>query len=221
MQGQTFGHSGQGQGCTQGQGQTQGGSLGLISVPDAYALVSPGIHRSGALSPASFPFVRSLGLVSVLILSPEPPSRMLLAFLDDAGILYRHQSAVHHALGIPMATGVSSGSGLTSGSAIGPNAAPGGYSAFPGEALKAGLEWALSARPTLILDAGGIAETGTAIGILRRLQGWSLGAALAEYRAFAGQKAKYWHEAVIESYDLDLFRIGVSNNGAPEKTPLL
>lgn len=181
---------------TGGPGLLPQGSLPLLVVPDAYALVSPGIHRSGALTPASFPFVRSLGLKSVLLLSPEPPSRLLLSFLDDSGIAHRtaHQSL--SLTGMPLFSSPGQG-------------ANGSYSPVPGEALKAGLEWALTSQPTLILDAGGIAETGTAIAILRRLQGWSLGAALAEYRAFAGQKAKYWHEAVIESYDLDLLRIAL------------
>lgn len=183
------------------------GQLVLLSVPDAYSIVSPGLFRSGSLAPPHFPFVRSLGLKSVLLLSPEPPSRLLLGFFEDAGITVRHLHS--YASGTSSSSGLAGGNGLalTTGNGAtnaGPTSAGGGYSALPGELLKAGLEWALTSKPTLILDAGGIAETGMAVAILRRQQGWSLGSALAEYRSFAGQKAKYWHEAVIEAYDLDL-----------------
>ncbi len=50
----------------------------------------------------------------------------------------------------------------------------------------------------------GIHQTGLLVGCLRRLQGWSLTAILAEYHRFAQGKRRYVAEQFIELFDVDL-----------------
>ena len=52
--------------------------------------------------------------------------------------------------------------------------------------------------------SSGIHETGALVGVLRKLQGWSLNAILMEYKAFAGTKERYMNQVFIELFDLDL-----------------
>lgn len=51
-------------------------------------------------------------------------------------------------------------------------------------------------------------QTGTVLGCLRRLQGWSLSAIIDEYRHHAGRvKTRFWNEQYIELFDTDLVAI--------------
>lgn len=46
--------------------------------------------------------------------------------------------------------------------------------------------------------SGGIFETGTLLGCLRKIQGWNLSSILFEYRSFAGSLARSANERFIE-----------------------
>ena len=58
----------------------------LLVPPEKYGLVEPGVHRSAFPSPASFRFLRLLGLRTVLNLSREKPMRTVTNFFSEAGI---------------------------------------------------------------------------------------------------------------------------------------
>ena len=55
----------------------------LLTPPDAFGCVEPGIYRSNMLQLANFVFIKTLGLKRVLILSPEKPARPVLTFLEE------------------------------------------------------------------------------------------------------------------------------------------
>jgi len=59
-------------------------------------------------------------------------------------------------------------------------------------------------HPVMIMCTSGIHETGTFVGCLRRLQGWSFSSILAEYHSYASSRARHMNEQFIELFDLDL-----------------
>ncbi|KAG0209007.1 hypothetical protein BGX28_000191 [Mortierella sp. GBA30] len=73
------------------------------------------------------------------------------------------------------------------------------------ELIKEGLEMVLDARnyPIIVMDTSGIHEIGTFMGCLRRLQHWNFSSIIVEYRAYAGNKARYVNEQFIELFDID------------------
>ncbi|KAI1287164.1 hypothetical protein EDD11_010449 [Mortierella claussenii] len=73
------------------------------------------------------------------------------------------------------------------------------------ELIKDGLEMILDATnyPMIVMDTSGIHEIGTFMGCLRRLQHWNFSSIIVEYRAYAGNKARYVNEQFIELFDID------------------
>ncbi|KAF9932280.1 hypothetical protein FBU30_008575 [Linnemannia zychae] len=73
------------------------------------------------------------------------------------------------------------------------------------ELIKEGLEMVLDVKnyPIMVMDTSGIHEIGTFMGCLRRLQHWNLSSIIVEYRAYAGNKARYVNEQFIELFDID------------------
>jgi protein tyrosine/serine phosphatase len=152
--------------------------------PEAFGIVAPGIYRSSALHPSHFSFLKSLKLKTVVVLSPEAPSRTITHFLNDNQIKLLHLGHVpvlHH----PTPWSLSE------------------------ELIKDALELILDSAlsPLLITCTSGAHETGVLVGCLRKLQGWSITSLIMEYRLFAGSKARFGHEQFMELFDLDLIAI--------------
>lgn len=61
--------------------------------------------------------------------------------------------------------------------------------------------------PCLVCCAGGIQETGTLVGCLRKLEKWNFNSIVLEYRSFAGSKSKFINEQMIELFDIDLVNV--------------
>lgn len=162
-------------------------TMAMLEPPTEFGIVETGIFRSDVIQQAHIPFIQTLDIKTVLILSPEAPSRTMQSFYSDVGI-----DVVHLGLKAwrPMF---------------------GGWRPISEELVKDGLERMLTdagrGKNVLIMCTGGIHETGTFIGCLRRLQGWNLTSILVEYRSFAGQKARYINEQFIELFDTDLITL--------------
>ncbi|KAG6532107.1 hypothetical protein ZIOFF_005945 [Zingiber officinale] len=54
--------------------------------PLNFAMVNPGVYRSGFLEPTNFPFLRTLKLQSILCLCPDPYPEENMEFLQGNGI---------------------------------------------------------------------------------------------------------------------------------------
>lgn len=162
----------------------------MISPPENFALVEPGLYRSGLPGPHNFPFVRSLRLRRVIILSPERPLRSITNFFDTHGISVSH-------------TGLTAWTGQST------------WKPIAEEVVKDSLEIILreDQYPVLVCDVGGVHLVGMVIGCLRRLQNWNLNSVVNEYRSFAGAKTRYVNEQFIELFDIDLVTI-------PQSPPL-
>lgn len=135
-------------------------------------------------SASSFPFLRQLGLRSVIVLSADSIAGGVASFFRDNGIEIFH-------------TGAQSGRK--------DNWKP-TWKPLSEEVIKNSLELILRADlyPLLLCDTSGVQQVGIVVGCLRKLQNWNLNSVVNEYRAFAGRKTRYVHEQVIELFDTDL-----------------
>ncbi|CAG8514483.1 7592_t:CDS:2 [Ambispora gerdemannii] len=153
----------------------------MLTPPEQFGIVEKGVYRSDMLHQSHFPFVKSLDLKTVVILSPEVPTRAATTFLEENNINLIHL-------------------GLRTWK---PNI---GWRPVSEELIKDGLELVLDVgnHPILVMCTSGIHETGTFIGCLRKLQNWSFSSIVAEYRSYAGNKARYVNQQFIELFDMDL-----------------
>lgn len=56
-------------------------------------------------------------------------------------------------------------------------------------------------------------RTGSVIGCLRKLRGWSLSSIVAEYHMFAQPKSRLEDQRFIEAFDVELFLASLANDG--------
>ncbi|KAF9172842.1 hypothetical protein BGX21_001196 [Mortierella sp. AD011] len=198
----------------------------MLTPPEQFGIVEPGLYRSDTLHPSHFPFIRSLNLKTAILLTPELPSRAMSNFFEENQI-----RLIDLALGSwknntnnPSNNSTNpsdgqTGQGLTteaggSGSqsvALATPSVPAAlfqtswWKPLSEELIKDGLEMILDANnyPIIVMDTSGIHEIGTFMGCLRRLQHWNFSSIIVEYRAYAGSKARYVNEQFIELFDID------------------
>ncbi|CAG8435392.1 10752_t:CDS:2 [Funneliformis mosseae] len=159
----------------------------MLTPPEQFGIIEKGVYRSDMLHPSQFSFIKALHLKTVLVLSPEVPTRAVTNFLEDNNIKLVHL-------------------GLRVWKFWKPNL---GWRPVSEELIKDGLEMALDVEnyPILVMCTSGIHETGTFVGCLRKLQNWNFNSIAAEYRCFAGNKARYVNEQFIELFDMDLITL--------------
>ncbi|ORZ31765.1 tyrosine phosphatase family-domain-containing protein [Catenaria anguillulae PL171] len=203
-----------------------------LTIPDNFAQVEPGIYRSSLPSAASIPFLRTLALKTVLLLTPDLPSRAVAAWLDESCIQVIHLGAARawgggllmaakapdgsgtpptHPGLTPLASAptslapLSTASGVPAAPSTGTTTGPPTWRPVSEDLVKDALQHLLlpSAHPILVACTTGIHETGTVIGCMRRMQRWNLNAIAFEYRQFADTKARYAAEQMIELFDVD------------------
>ncbi|KAG2226015.1 hypothetical protein INT45_002481 [Circinella minor] len=161
----------------------------LLTPPEQFGIVEPGIYRSDMLQPLHFPFIKHINFKTVVMLSPEIPNRVTSNLMEEGGMKLVH---------LGMATWKPT--------------QPSTWRPVSEELIKEGLELILNSdtHPVLIMCTSGIHETGTLVGCLRKLEGWNFSSIITEYRAYAGTKARYVNEQFIELFDLDLVTLPVS-----------
>lgn len=156
-----------------------------IVPPDNFASIESGLYRSALPNARNFPFVRSLRLRTVIILSSERPVRNILTFFENHAVRVAH-------------TGLQGWSPETS------------WKPVADEVVKESLEIILhcDSYPILVCDVTGVHLVGMVVSCLRRLQNWNLNAVLNEYRLFAAMtKTHYVNEQFIELFDTDLVTV--------------
>ncbi|SPO47106.1 related to SIW14 - protein involved in actin filament organization [Moesziomyces antarcticus] len=144
--------------------------------PDNFAMVNSHVYRSSFPKKKHFPFLRTLGLRSVLTLILEEYPETNASFLDQNGITFFQ-------FGIPG------------------NKEP--FVSIPTDKITAALTTILDRRnhPILIHCNKGKHRTGCLIGCLRKLQQWSLTTIFDEYRRFSWPKSRSMDQEFIELYD--------------------
>eukprot|EP01117_Protostelium_nocturnum_P010444 TRINITY_DN3759_c0_g1_i1.p1 TRINITY_DN3759_c0_g1~~TRINITY_DN3759_c0_g1_i1.p1 ORF type:complete len:199 (-),score=63.50 TRINITY_DN3759_c0_g1_i1:226-822(-) len=149
----------------------------LLIPSQNFAMVAKGIYRSGYPNSKNYPFLRKLGLKSVLYLCPEPYQN--IEFLNKHGIKL-----------------------LDFG--IKGNKEP--FVDIPPEVIRDALVQLLDVRnhPILIHCNKGKHRTGCLVGCLRKVQKWSLTYIFDEYRRFAGTKVRILDQQFIELFNLKI-----------------
>ncbi|KPV76775.1 uncharacterized protein RHOBADRAFT_51769 [Rhodotorula graminis WP1] len=143
--------------------------------PENFAMVSPKLYRSSFPRDKHFPFLRSLGLKSVMVLVQEPYPEENVEFLKAEGIqLFQ--------FGIPG------------------NKEP--FVSIPEDKIVGALSTILDARnhPMLIHCNKGKHRTGCVVGCLRRIQMWSLVSVFDEYRRYSHPKSRAMDLQCIEAF---------------------
>ncbi len=145
-------------------------------------MVTSDIYRSAIITPMNYPFIKTLNLKTILLLSSESPTRLFSSFAEECGI---------HVL------------------CLGLSRPSNNWKPISEELVKEGIEFILnpSKQPALISCSTGVDETGVFVAILRKYQNWSLNSILMEYKSFAGTKSRYVHEQYIEAFDIDLLSL--------------
>jgi len=150
--------------------------------PTVFGIVEPKVYRTNSLYPINFPFIKMLGLKTVVQLSPEVPIKAVTQFLEENNIKLIH-------LGLK---------------AWKPDLT---WKPVTEELMKEALEIVLDVNtyPVMVTCTTGVHQTGVLVGCLRRLQNWSLASILIEHRMYAQQSnTRYVNEVFIELFDVDL-----------------
>ncbi|CDW98629.1 hypothetical protein [Sporisorium scitamineum] len=154
--------------------------------PDNFAMVNSYVYRSSFPKKKHFPFLRTLGLRSVLTLILEEYPETNSTFLDQNGITFFQ-------FGIPG------------------NKEP--FVSIPTDKITAALMTIMDRRnhPILIHCNKGKHRTGCLIGCLRKLQQWSLTTIFDEYRRFSWPKSRSMDQEFIELSVLPLASLSLHN----------
>eukprot|EP01136_Pigoraptor_vietnamica_P003404 Opistho-1_new@32627 len=149
----------------------------ILVPPLNFAMVAPGVYRSGYPNKKNFPFLQQLGLKSLLYLCPEPYAENNAAFLAENGIGLFHFG-------------------------IFGNKEP--FVEIPERVIRQALAVLVDRRhhPILIHCNKGKHRTGCLVGCLRRLQRWSMTSVFDEYHRFAGTKGRILDQQFIELFDV-------------------
>ncbi|KOS15388.1 Tyrosine phosphatase [Malassezia pachydermatis] len=163
--------------------------------PDNFAMVNSWVYRSSFPKKKHFPFLKTLGLRSVLTLILEDYPEQNINFLDENGIKFFQY-------GIPG------------------NKEP--FVQIPGATITAALVTILDKRnhPMLIHCNKGKHRTGCLIGCLRKLQQWSLTTIFDEYRRFSFPKSRSMDQEFIELYNENAVWPQIDPNWLPHWTVL-
>lgn len=167
------------------------GNIELLTPPENFAPVINRIYRSSFPQPQNFTFLKKLKLKSILCLIPEDYPELNQTFLRDQGIkLFQ--------LGM-------------SG-----NKEP--FVKISSELITEAVKIVINPenQPILIHCNRGKHRTGCLVGVLRRLQKWSMAIIFDEYRKFAAPKERPMDQQFIELYDeRDIVNYAIENDFLP------
>jgi tyrosine-protein phosphatase SIW14 len=148
--------------------------------PLNFAMVAPGMYRSGYPNARNFGFLRAMRLKTIIFLGPDDYLADNVQFAAEQGIIVRH---------IPMPGNIEPFVSIDDRSV--------------GTALRAMVDE--GSRPLLIHCNKGKYRTGCVVGCYRKLQNWSLASIFEEYRRHAesqgGDGARVLDQQFIELFD--------------------
>ena len=161
----------------------------LFVPPLNFSMVDYGIYRSGFPDSPNFPFLKTLGLRSIIYLCPEPYPEENMQFLNANGIrLFQF--------------------GLEGSKEPVANISE--------DVILCALQVLLDERnhPLLIHCKRGKHRTGCLVGCLRKWQNWCLASIFVEYRRFAADKARVSDQRFLELFDISRIRQLLGNLGS-------
>ncbi|KAG0480034.1 hypothetical protein HPP92_010892 [Vanilla planifolia] len=149
----------------------------VAAPPRNFAVVEPGVFRSGFPETGNFSFLQNLRLRSIVYLCPEPYPEVNLEFLKANEItLFQFGIEGHKEPFVNL----------------------------PEETIREALKIVLDVRnhPLLIHCKRGKHRTGCVVGCLRKLQKWCLSSVFDEYQRFAAAKARVSDQRFMELFDI-------------------
>ncbi|KAI9828555.1 MAG: hypothetical protein M1819_006547 [Sarea resinae] len=179
-----------------GVAEGQASHLKVFNPPVNFALVTPGVYRSGFPKGENFDHLKSLHLKSILTLVPEEYPEVNVKFVQENGIKHFQ---------VPL---------------------PGNKEPFvkiTARDIKAALSIILDRNnhPLLIHCNKGKHRTGCVVGCLRKIQNWALAPIFVEYREHADPKARLLDERFIELFDERcMMRFAGENGFLPQPSKL-
>lgn len=160
---------------------------GCLIPPSNFGLIEADMYRSGMVNELNLTFLEQLRLRTIVYLSYEEPSDKLADFIDDQGIQLEQfwDDPADLTPWAPMSEHVVL------------------------SAMQVLLD--VTMHPVLVMCSHGRHRTGTVIGCLRKLQGWSLSAIFEEYDRHADGRIRLANEQFIELFDTDLINVPAEN----------
>lgn len=157
--------------------------------PANFAMVSPGVYRSGYPKLMNHTFLKSLKLKTLIYLCPEN--------CDEANLQFCRKNSVQI-----LQFGIQG------------NKEP--FADIPEPVIRDALQVLLDVRrhPLLIHCNKGKHRTGCLVGCLRKVQRWSLTSIFEEYRRFAGNKVRILDQQFIELFQTSLVRYNLNHKPA-------
>lgn len=157
---------------------------GVVVPPLNFAMVSPGVYRSGYPRAVNHTFLRSIALKTVIYLCPEDYSEANIKFCEEEDITL-------------LQFGIQG------------NKEP--FVDIPEVVIREALQVLLDVRrhPLLLHCNKGKHRTGCLVGCLRKVQRWSLTSIFDEYRRYAGTKTRDLDQQFIELFQTGLVRYRV------------
>eukprot|EP00694_Reclinomonas_americana_P004742 EC792894.1.p1 GENE.EC792894.1~~EC792894.1.p1 ORF type:complete len:190 (+),score=44.84 EC792894.1:2-571(+) len=166
-------------------GSGSGGGVTAENVDDQllipcinFSLVAPGVFRSGYPNKKNFPFLKKLGVRTILYLCPEEYAEANRRFCEENGIVIKQHG-------------------------VEGNKEP--FVDIPEEVIREALVDLLDVRnhPVLIHCNKGKHRTGVVVGCIRKVQKWSLTSIFDEYRRFAGTKVRMLDQQFVELFSVE------------------
>lgn len=160
---------------------------GALIPPANYGVVEEGLYRSALPNELNFPFLEQLQIKTLLYMSMEPMNQQLMNFFEDQNINI-----------------------VELGRAVTP------LEPVSADAVVSAISHILDPfrYPVYVMCPQGRYRTGTVIGCLRKLQGWSLASVFEEYRRHAERdRVRLSTELFIELFDTDL--VSIPENPVP------
>ena len=163
----------------------------LVLAPENFSMVETGVYRSAFPRAKNQSFLLRLGIKTIIPLVPEDYPVAMTDFCNRNGIR------------------------LISSCGVDGNKWP--FKEIEYELLCQALYYVMKQtwingqlvyeyRPCLVHCNKGKHRTGSLIGCLRRLRGWSLSAIMSEYLSFANPKPRLEDQRFIEAFDTEAFR---------------
>ncbi|KAJ2720617.1 tyrosine-protein phosphatase siw14 [Coemansia sp. Benny D115] len=147
----------------------------LIVPPLNFAMIAPGIYRSGFPNPKSHPFLLQLGLRTIIYIFDDDCKDYHLQFMEQNKINFRHFR-------------------------VAANKEP--FEEMEHEQIAEILGVVLDTRnhPVLVHCNRGIRRVGCLVGVIRKLQAWAMTAIFDEYQRFSGTKIRISDQEFIEVF---------------------
>ncbi|KAK9452156.1 tyrosine phosphatase family-domain-containing protein [Limtongia smithiae] len=152
----------------------------MLAPPELFGIVEEGIYRCTEIDPLNFPFLQTLSLNTILLISRQKPSPAVELFATENEISIAHMQLPQWQMSEE------------------------DWKLLPDNIVQNCLAYVLNMThyPILIIDL-----SCTFIGVLRKLQHWNLSSIINEYREMSFDRSQYLYQVYIEMVDLKTFSI--------------